>query len=180
MGPGMDERDKTLPIALTGAKRTKALREFKTQMKAWDLAMPPHEPLVLDFGLNDFAKIGLIEYWIANEIEAGYCGKFLFVFDGQTCPAHLHRKKHETFFLVRGRLRVTFNDSVLNLKPGDCLPVAPGILHSFTGRGPALLLEISKPCLVADNFFQNSEIPIGQNRKKGALGKGASAKRVAR
>jgi D-lyxose ketol-isomerase len=179
MNTGMDERNKTLPIALTGARRTKALREFKTQIKAWNLAMPPHEPLVLDFGLGDFARTGLIEYWIANEIEAGYCGKFLFVFDGQTCPTHLHRKKHETFFLVRGRLRVTFGDSVLNLKPGDCLPVAPGILHSFTGRGPALLLEISKPCLVADNFFQNPAIPIGQNRKKGDLDKITRRKRAA-
>ena len=25
----------------------------------------------------------LIEFWIANEMDAGYCAKYLFVFDGQ-------------------------------------------------------------------------------------------------
>jgi hypothetical protein len=29
-----------------------------------------------------------------------------------------------------------------------------------------LLLEISKPCLVADNVFQNPAIPVGGNHKK--------------
>ncbi len=60
--------------------------------------MPPHEPLVSDFGLGDFYETGLIEYWVANEIQAGYCGKLLFVFGGQTCPMHWHKRKHETFF----------------------------------------------------------------------------------
>jgi D-lyxose ketol-isomerase len=166
MSKGMDQRKKAARITVSGSLQTKALREFKKQLKKWDLVMPPHEPLVLDFGLNDFDNVGLIEYWIANEIEAGYCGKYLFVFDGQTCPMHFHKTKHETFFLVRGKLRVLYNGSEFDMMPGDCLPIPPGAPHSFTGRGPALLLEISKPCLVADNVFQNPDIPIGGNYKK--------------
>ena len=166
MSKGMGERRKAAGIAASGSTRTKALPEFKRQLKAWGLVMPPHEPLVLDFGLSDFYETGLIEYWVANEIEQGYCGKFLFVFDGQTCPMHSHRKKHETFFLVRGKLRVLFNGSVLDMMAGDCLTVPPGALHSFTGKGPALLLEISKPCVVADNVFENPDIPLGSNYRK--------------
>jgi len=166
MSKGMDQLKKAATITASGPTQTKALREFKKQLKRWNLVMPPHEPLVLDFGLNDFNNVGLIEYWIANEIEAGYCGKYLFVFDGQTCPMHSHKTKHETFFLVQGKLRVLFNDTELDMMPGDCLPVPPRVPHSFTGRGPALLLEISKPCLVADNVFQNPDIPIGGNYKK--------------
>jgi mannose-6-phosphate isomerase-like protein (cupin superfamily) len=166
MSRGMDERKEAGRIAVSGITRIKALREFKAQLKTWRLVMPPHEPLVLDFGLADFYETGLIEYWIANEIEEGYCGKFLFVFDGQTCPAHHHEKKHETFFLVRGKAQVMFNGSAIDMRPGDSLAVPPGIPHSFTGKGPALLLEISKPCIVEDNYFQNSDIPIGNNHKK--------------
>ena len=125
--------------------------------------MPPHEPLVSDFGLADFFKTGLIECWIANEIEAGYCAKLLFVFDGQTCPMHWHKSKHETFFIVRGRVTMHFNGSARKMKPGDCLPVPPGKPHSFSGDGPALLLEVSKPCFVKDNVFENPSIPIGSN-----------------
>ena len=166
MSKGMDERRKAMVIAVTGAARQKALRDFKTQLKTWQLVMPPHEPLVSDFGLGDFYRIGLIECWVANEIEAGYCGKLLFVFDGQTCPMHWHKTKHETFFIVRGNVEMGFDGAGRSMRPGDCLPVPPGKPHRFTGKGPALLLEVSKPCLVKDNVFENPAIPIGGNYRK--------------
>lgn len=159
----MKELDKGLEISLKGPKAREALSSFRSQIEAWGLAMPPTEPLVLDFGLGNFAKFGLIEFWIANEIEAGYCGKYLFVFDGQTCPMHQHKEKHETFFIVKGRVRITCDDVTREMGEGDVLPVGPWKYHSFTGLGPALLLEISKPCLIDDNYFENGEIPIGGN-----------------
>ena len=118
---------------------------------------------MLDFGLGDFRRIGLIEYWIANEVQAGYCGKYLFVFDGQTCPAHQHRTKHETFFVVKGRTAITCGSARHELGEGGVLKVAPDTVHSFTGIGPALLLELSMPCRVDDNYFENRDIPIGGN-----------------
>jgi hypothetical protein len=45
---------------------------------------------------------------------------------------------------------------------GSVLPVAPGCPHSFTGLGPALLLELSSPCEIADNRFRDPRIPIGR------------------
>ena len=168
MSKGMDELNKAqvLAIAVTGEARQKALRDFQTHLKTWNLVMPPHEPLVSDFGLRDFYHTGLIECWVANEIEAGYCGKLLFVFDGQTCPMHWHKTKHETFFILCGTVEMSFDGAVRRMKPGDCLPVPAGKPHRFTGKGPALLLEVSKPCLVEDNYFENTAIPIGGNYKK--------------
>ncbi|NQT19917.1 MAG: D-lyxose/D-mannose family sugar isomerase [Planctomycetes bacterium] len=113
---------------------------------------------MLDFGLGRFHEIGLIEYWIANEIEAGYCGKYLFVFDGQTCPMHHHREKMETFFIVRGTVRMIMDATERRMAAGDVLPVRPGHKHSFSGIGPALLLELSKPCIIADNVFEDQRI----------------------
>jgi mannose-6-phosphate isomerase-like protein (cupin superfamily) len=167
MAEGMDERGKAGVIALSGMARGQALRECQEQLCAWGLVMPPHEPLVSDFGLGDFRTTGLIEYWVANEIEAGYCGKFLFVFAGQTCPMHWHSGKHETFFIVRGTVEMCCGGVVRELRSGDCLAVPPGTPHRFTGRGPALLLEVSKPCLLQDNFFEDPAIPLGGNYGKG-------------
>jgi len=116
------------------------------------------EPLPLHFGLHDFYTIGETEFWIANEEAAGYCGKFLFVFDGQTCPYHRHQVKHETFFVVKGRVRMRIDDDVRELSEGDVLPMAPGTGHSFTGIGDALLLEASMPCMLQDNFFEDKRI----------------------
>jgi mannose-6-phosphate isomerase-like protein (cupin superfamily) len=136
----MDEIEAGLKISLSGPSRERALGLCGRQLAAWNVTMPAVEPLVLDFGLGEFEKTGLIEYWIANEIEAGYCGKWLFLFAGQTCPRHHHQTKLETFFIFRGTVRM-----------------------QFEGVGPALLLEVSKPCVVADNYFADTRIPIGGN-----------------
>jgi D-lyxose ketol-isomerase len=159
----MNELDRALDIALKGPEAERALEECRRQIAAWGVALPPVTPLVLDFGLGDFRRVGLIEYWIANEAAAGYCGNYLFVFDGQTCPLHRHRTKHETFFTVKGRLAVEYDGRRLELCEGGVLPVEPWKYHSFTGIGPALLLELSMPCQVDDNYFENPQIPIGGN-----------------
>lgn len=127
-------------------------------IKGWGLTMPNVEPLALDFGLGRFDEIGEIEFWVANEKEFGYCGKFLFVADGQTCPYHKHATKHETFFVMKGQVRMVVDGEEKMLREGDVLVVPPGQHHSFTGIGPALLLEVSMPSLRGDNFFANKAI----------------------
>jgi D-lyxose ketol-isomerase len=154
----VEELSAGLKISRAGAERDLPLEAFQRQIEAWHVALPAVEPLVLDFGLDQFDRVGLIEYWIANEMEAGYCGKYLFVFDGQECPLHSHRTKHETFFLVRGCLEVVLDGQTLTLYPGDVLPVPPGRVHSFQGKGNSLLLELSMPCEVRDNRFEDARI----------------------
>jgi D-lyxose ketol-isomerase len=149
----MQELDKGLEISLDAPETAARLEMFHRQVEAWGIALPPFNPLVLDFGLGQFDRVGLIEYWIANELEAGYCGKYLFVFDGQECPAHSHRVKHETFFVVHGCFEVVLDGRRLTLHPGEVLAVLPGHMHSFQGQGNALLLELSMPCHVSDNCF---------------------------
>lgn len=165
----MKELAKAMGMALRGREAQNALAAFRAQMRRWRLVMPPVTPLVLDFGLGDFRKTGLIECWIANEKEAGYCGKYLFVFDGQTCPEHKHRQKHETFFVVRGAVNMLYGGRLLKMKKGDVLAVPQGRYHSFSGAGAALLLELSTPCEVSDNHFRNSAIPIGSNFRGGSV-----------
>jgi D-lyxose ketol-isomerase len=159
----MDELDRGLAISISGDARAAALARFQQQVAQWGLVLPPVKPLVLDFGLGDFERVGLIEYWIANETAAGYCGKYLFVFKGQTCPRHRHRVKHETFFLLEGRLEVEFDGTIRILERGGVLPIAPHHYHRFTGLEPSLLLELSMPCAIEDNEFEDTRIPIGRN-----------------
>jgi mannose-6-phosphate isomerase-like protein (cupin superfamily) len=145
-------------LSLQGAEREQALARLREQIAAWGLALPGVEPIPLHFGLGRFAEIGETEFWIANEEAAGYCGKFLFVFDGQTCPYHHHRVKHETFFVVKGTVTMLVNDDAQLLNAGDVLVMPPGVGHSFTGRGPALILEVSMPSNRQDSFFRDPAI----------------------
>jgi len=120
--------------------------------------MPDVEPLILDLGLGRFEEIGDSEFWVANEKELGYCGKFLFMFDGQTCPRHHHKMKHETFFIVKGRIRMRMGEDEFIMTEGDVVPMPQDTYHSFTGLGNALILEVSMPSVRMDNFFHNKDI----------------------
>ena len=148
-------------IELQGAEREQALHAVEHQLGAWGLTMPPVDPLPLHFGLHRFMETGETEFWVANETEHGYCGKFLFVFGGQTCPYHYHRAKHETFFVLKGRIRMKVGEEERVMGEGDLLAMPPGTGHSFTGIGPALILEVSTPSLLRDNFF--TDPAIGEN-----------------
>ncbi|MHB1461007.1 MAG: cupin domain-containing protein [Armatimonadota bacterium] len=148
-------------IELQGADRAEALTVIGKQIADWVLTMPTVDPICLHFGLNDFYTIGETEFWIANETERGYCGKYLFVFDGQTCPHHFHKMKHETFFVVKGSISMRTDENELIMEQGAVLVMPPGVAHSFTGIGPALILEVSQPSILQDNFFSDKR--IGQN-----------------
>ena len=170
----MDELDRGMAISVQGPERERILRLFHEQMSRWAVALPEVEPLVLDFGLGEFERTGLIECWIANERAAGYCGKYLFLFDGQCCATHHHIEKTETFFVVKGSLEVTGRGSPMVLREGDVLRLEPGQAHGMKGLGPCLFLELSTPCSIEDNVFEDGRIPIGRGagRPAGTGGSG--------
>lgn len=145
-------------VEVHGAERDKALADLFNQVKEWGLTLPDVTPLPLHFGLDRFMDVGETEFWIANEAEHGYCGKFLFVFDGQTCPYHQHNMKHETFFVLKGSIRMIMDDVERIMNEGDLLVMPPHVGHSFTGVGPALILEVSMPSILNDNFFRDKNI----------------------
>ena len=145
-------------VELDGRLRDEALRQCREQLKAWDIAVPDEFVLVLNFGLDEFEQIGLTEFWIANETDAGYCGKYLFLFDQQWCPEHTHRAKHETFFIVRGQVRMIADGVETIMNPGDRFVMPQGVRHKFQGIGPSLVLEVSQPSVRGDNFFTDKRI----------------------
>lgn len=151
--------DWTATFELHGQPRTDALARAATVIAGWGLTMPQGEPLVLHFGLGDFEATGEIEYWIVNDTDNRYCGKFLFLFDGQRCPAHYHAAKDETFYIVRGSVAMEVDGCVTTLASGDVLKVSPGTTHTFAAAGgPALVLEVSLPSVMGDNFFADARI----------------------
>jgi mannose-6-phosphate isomerase-like protein (cupin superfamily) len=148
-------------VELDGPARAEALARCEAQLAAWDIAVPREFILVLNFGLDEFEHTGLTEYWIANETDAGYCGKFLFLLDGQWCPEHEHRMKHETFYVLRGKVRMIADGAETMLGSGDTFVMPQGVKHKFQGVGPALILEVSQPSIRGDNYFTDTR--IGKN-----------------
>lgn len=149
----------TLDFEIKGRARQKALHQASMAFKRWGLVMPRTDPLTPHFGLDDFYRIGEIEYWIVNDRKNRYCGKFLFLFVNQRCPLHHHKIKDETFFIVRGRVHMMAGRKQFVMKPGDIFKMRPGINHTFIALdGPALILEVSLPSIERDNIFTDETI----------------------
>lgn len=159
----MDQLEDALKHDLTGELKERIVSHVRERMQQWGIPLTHHPILVTDFGFGDFARYGLAENWIANDTEAGYCGKYLFIQEGQTCPRHRHKLKKETFFILRGRVRLWYDGKYHILAPGDSLTIERWIDHDFTGLEDALILEVSQPTLVHDNYFTEKGTSYGQS-----------------
>ncbi len=142
-------------------KREEILEEAEKIINSWGLKMPDFNILVLDFGLGEFEKTGHIEYWIVNREKANYCGKFIFMFKGQTCPEHFHKSKDETFFVVKGKVKMVMAGKNIILNKGETLIMPVKTKHSFTSIEDTLILEVSQLSILEDNFFTNKKIKMG-------------------
>jgi len=148
-------------VQVWGPARSKALAECHEQISQWGLKMPEVEPLVLHFGLDEFPRFGLTEFHLANSQEFGYCGKLLFLFEDQCCPSHYHKVKHETFFVLKGKIEMTVDDRPQTMVQGDLLVMPTGKRHKFLGIEPSLIIEASMPSFSGDNFFDDKRIGTG-------------------
>ena len=153
------DMDKFKKIEILGKERDDFTRRIFDQVEKWGMKIPDVPYLMVHFGLNDFFTTGETEFWVANEVDAGYCGKLIFVFEDQTCPSHYHRVKHETFYVLKGRTKMVIDGSEVIKETGDVLVMPTKTKHSFAGyEGPCLLLEVSMPSVPGDSYFENKAI----------------------
>ncbi|HEB29939.1 MAG TPA: cupin domain-containing protein [Spirochaetes bacterium] len=145
-------------IEVIGEEREQILQRLKNLAESWGLTIPDVTPYPLHFGYNDFYRVGETEFDVNNNIEEGYCGKFIFVLKGQTCPMHYHRVKHETFYLVKGMVEMESNNETVVMHQGDIKIMPQNTKHRFTGLENSLILECSKPDLAEDSIFDDERI----------------------
>jgi quercetin dioxygenase-like cupin family protein len=151
-------------LELVGEEKEAALEECRRSFDAWGLTIPQVPACPLHFGLHDFSKTGEIEFDINNNLEEGYCGKFIYIMKGQTCPMHHHRIKHETFYLVKGRVEMEAAERTSIMEQGDILVMPQNTRHRFTGLEHSLILECSKPDIVSDSIFDDQRIAAAISR----------------
>lgn len=77
----------------------------------------------------------------------GYCGRVLTVDKGQKSSLHYHIRKNETFYVLKGTIKVDLSfdlhERAVILTEGDCIDIPQFVLHRFTGIENATVLEIS-------------------------------------
>jgi mannose-6-phosphate isomerase-like protein (cupin superfamily) len=148
----------TAKLCLQGDEKEQTIKKIEAVVASWGLTLPAVDPEPLHFGYNDFMRIGETEYNINNNVKEGYCGKFMFMFKGQTCPQHHHAIKHETFFIVKGSVEMTNGEDTFVMQQGDTYEIDQYSIHTFTAREDSLILESSKPDIVTDSIFVDDAI----------------------
>jgi quercetin dioxygenase-like cupin family protein len=83
------------------------------------------------------------EEWIVN--NELYCGKILNLNKGFRGSIHYHKNKHETFYLLEGKVLIELGDSLekQTLKPGESIVLEPGKKHRFTPLEDSKIIEFS-------------------------------------
>ena len=75
-----------------------------------------------------------------------YVGKLLVINKGHRLSLQLHRRKHETLLVQRGRLKLTLGKRTRTVGPGTAFVVPPRTIHRFEApRGRVTLIEVSTP-----------------------------------
>ena len=83
---------------------------------------------------------------------------------GEVAPLHIHWREEETFYVQHGTLTIQVGDKMLQAKPGDCVYLPRGVMHSFknTGNGEAKFLMVVTPAGL-ENFFAEAFQPAADH-----------------
>jgi len=57
--------------------------------------------------------------------------------------------------VLKGKVSMKIDGKTRIREEGDTVTMNQGVLHSFTGAGPALLLEASKHCKPGDSYMKD-------------------------
>ena len=83
---------------------------------------------------------GREEIIVNNEM---YCGKLLHIKPGFQCSLHYHPVKHETFYILKGIVRIEIESTRTLMKEGQSVIVPPHTKHRFSSMVSSILLEVS-------------------------------------
>lgn len=120
------------------------------------------------YGIDRFHEAGCVIIECINNHE--YAKKIIIQFPGQWNPVHYHKKKDETFHLLRGELEVEVEGRKKVLTPGDTFWIPRGVWHGFGTRTGAIFEEISNANHSDDSFYIDRMIArMGRDDRKTRL-----------
>lgn len=84
------------------------------------------------------------EVWFAHNKK--YVGKVLTINKGHRLSLQYHKVKHETIYVLRGRLALEVGGKRRTLAPGQAAEIPTKAVHRFSApHGRVTLLEVSTP-----------------------------------
>ena len=84
------------------------------------------------------------------EINKKYMFKRLTMNKGHRCSLQYHNLKHETIYIIKGKLNIFIGDTKENIKcntflPNESVSLKPGVIHRMEAIEDCVYLEASTP-----------------------------------
>jgi len=89
------------------------------------------------------------ELWIANN---DYCGKILNLKKGYRSSIHKHKIKHETFFVIDGKVFMELGRKKWIMMPGSSVHIPRNRYHRFSGLEESKMIEFSSRHFESDSY----------------------------
>lgn len=83
-----------------------------------------------------------------------YCGKLLHLKAGYSSSIHSHKNKDETFYVLKGKLMLEYNETKKTMNEGDSIHIQPNDVHRFTGIRDSIIIEFSTHHDDSDSYRQ--------------------------
>lgn len=106
------------------------------------------------YGIENYEQTGVA---IIDCINREYCKKILILLSGQQHPAHLHKKKEETFTVLYGSLDVVCDGVKKTVAQGESMTVERGVNHSFSSVNGCVFEEISTTHFIDDSYYEQKD-----------------------
>lgn len=91
--------------------------------------------------VDSVPKLWGYEKWLENNEK--YCSKMMSLKPGYQCSLHYHKIKDETFYVLKGYIRMEVGNEILYMREGNFVRITPGTIHRFRGLEDSEFLEIS-------------------------------------
>lgn len=85
-------------------------------------------------------------------VNKEYCGKLLFLRNGYQCSLHYHKKKAETFYILKGKVLLEYGKKKRIMKIGDHQDIRRNMKHRFSGIEDSIIVEFSTRDFKSDSY----------------------------
>ena len=108
--------------------------------------------------------------WGSEELifnNRNYTLKKLVMNKGHRCSLQYHKKKHESFFVLYGKIKAQINSKVFILRPGQLINIPSGAKHFFKdiSKNGSVIEELSTTSTKNDSFYIDKKINKNIKRK---------------
>ena len=137
------------------AKIRDIVHEYEAMFRMAGIPLEGEAELSHHYGIENIRETGA---YILTVVNREYCKKLIALLPMQAHPYHRHKKKTETFQVLKGAVTVYTDNSTQYMAEGDLLDVPCGLGHSFMSHNGCIFEEISTHAERGDSYYTDVHI----------------------